>query len=146
MLWIARTGPGNLCRYVSISRDAGTTWSEFIPMAIGAAKNCDAGVTTVWDKNGYDDMIIVSRVSDPDRRINMELLISYDGGTTFPDKMSLPAGDAMPGYSDLCTIEEDTPVIGLVHCRNNHVLFSRISLQTLTAGKYDNTKRMVWLK
>lgn len=146
LLWVLRTGPGNLCRYASISKDGGTSWSKPSKMAIGAAKNCDAGVTQIWGKAGYDNMILVSRVSDRDKRRDMEILISYDGGVTFPSNMTLPAGDAMPGYSDLCTIEEDEPIAGLLHCRNNHVLFSRISLQTLTAGKYENTTRTVWLK
>lgn len=146
LLRIIRAGSGNPCRYASFSKDGGITWSKAVPMAMSPANNCDAGVTEIWGtKDGYENMVLVSRVSEKERRWNMEILISYDGGVTFPDKMALPEGDVMPGYSDMCTIEEDEPVVGLIHCRNNHVLFSRISLQALTGGKYENTKRSVWL-
>ena len=79
--------------------------------------------------------------TETDLRRDMEIRISYDGGKSFPDFFSLMQGDAMPGYSDMCIIDEDEPLIGFLHCRNNHVLFSRISLQTLTGGRYDNTSR-----
>ena len=146
LLWVLRAGYGNPCRFSSFSRDGGVTWSEEVPMAMSPADNCDAGAVEIWtEKKGYEDMVLVSRISEKERRWNMEILISYDGGVTFPDSMKLPEGDAMPGYSDLCVIEEEEPVVGLLHCRSDHVLFSRISLQALTAGKYENTKRSVWL-
>ena len=88
--------------------------------------------------------MLLSRIGDPEKRLDMEMRISLDGGVSFTDTFKLMAGDAMPGYSDLCVIEEEQPVIGLLHCRNNHVMFSRISLQTLTGGKYDNTSRNCW--
>ena len=91
-------------------------------------------------------MVIMSRVAQLEKRRDMEIRISYDGGRSFTDTFSLMPGDAMPGYSDLCVIYEDEPIVGLLHCRNNHVMFSRISLQTLTGGKYENTSRSVWLK
>lgn len=143
LLWIIR--PIQPCRYASRSLDGGTTWSEPIPMSLGPANNCDAGAVSVTGKGGYEDMVLISRVSGLRKRENMEVLISLDGGESFVDRMALPEGDAMPGYSDLCVLEEDEPVVGLLHCRNNHVLFSRISLQTLTGGKYENTSRRVWL-
>ena len=145
LVWVMRAGGNNPCRFESRSVDGGENWSEPVPQAAGPANNCDAGVTAVRGKAPYDDMLLVSRVSWIEQRRDMEILISLDGGRTFPDVMKLAPGDAMPGYSDLCTLAEDEPVIGLVHCRSNHVLFSRISLQALTNGKYENTKRNCWL-
>ena len=109
-------------------------------------RKCDVGVIGLSAKEGYEDMVLLSRVGDEEKRINMEIRISYDGGESFPDVFYLMQGDAMPGYSDLCIIEEEEPVIGLLHCRHNHVFFSRISLQTLTGGKYENTTRTCWLQ
>lgn len=145
LLWVIRPGGGNPCRYESRSLDGGMTWSACIPQASGMAANCDAGAVALAGKPGYEDMVLVSRISRLPLRRDMEILISVDGGRTFADRMALPEGDAMPGYSDLAVIDGDEPVVGLVHCRSNHVLFSRISLQALTGGKYEHTKRSVWL-
>lgn len=148
LLWVIRPGAGNPCRYASISRDGGESFPTPVPQASGAANNCDAGLCCLFGKSGksgYEDTVLISRVSRLNYRRDMEILISPDGGLTFPDSMQLPPGDAMPGYSDLCVIEEEEPVIGLVHCRENHVLFTRISMQALTGGKYHNTERKVWL-
>lgn len=145
LIWVVRPGGGWSSRYISRSFDGGITWSSLEPMSMGPANNCDAGLTCMEGKAGYENMVLVSRVARVDCRRDMEILISVDGGRTFVDSMTLPEGDAMPGYSDMCVIEEEEPVAGLVHCRKNHVLFSRISMQTLTGGKYENTKRNVWL-
>lgn len=131
---------------ISYSRDGGAHWSEPQVMPIAPACFCDSGMTSLRGKGNYDDTVLFSHISntDPHVRCNMEICISTDGGKTFPKQFALPAGDAMPGYSDLCVIEEDEPIVGLVHCRCNHVLFSRISMQTLTGGEYDGTGRSVW--
>ena len=144
LLWNARTKEKIQC--VSRSRDGGNTWSEFAVCSLPRAKSCDVGAVSVWDKEGFDDMVLMSRISDYDQRRNMRIEISYDGGESFTDGLDLMRGDAMPGYSDLCVIDNGEQAVGLVHCRSNHVLFSRISLQTLTGGKYENTSRSVWLK
>ena len=144
LLWNMRTR--EKYQLVSFSADGGDSWSDGEACHLPPAKNCDVGVVSVQGKEDYENMVLMSRVSQTDLRRDMEIRISYDGGKSFPDSFSLMKGDAMPGYSDMCVIEEDEPVIGLLHCRNNHVLFSRISLQTLTGGRYDNTSRSVWLK
>lgn len=145
LLWVIRPGGSNPCRYESRSKDGGRTWSEPAPQATGPANNCDAGVTPIRGKAGYEDALLMSRVSWLERRRDMEILISMDGGRTFSGRMALMPGDVMPGYSDLCAIGEEEPVVGLIHARDNHVLFSRISMQALTGGKYENTRRTVWL-
>lgn len=146
LLWIVRPGGKNPCRYECRSEDGGNSWSPLAPMPMSPANNCDAGACSLSGRDEWNDMALISRVSDVERRWNMEILISTDGGRTYPMRFSAPSGDAMPGYSDLCVIEKEEPVVGWLHCRNNHVLFSRISLQTLTGGKYENTERKVWLK
>lgn len=132
--------------YISRSADGGISWTEPTPADMPGAIFCDVAALSVQGKGDFSNMVLVSRISAPDKRRDMEIRISYDGGFRFEDTFRLMPGDAMPGYSDLCLISEAEPVVGLVHCRDNHVLFSRISLQTLTGGKYDNTFRTVWLK
>ena len=53
------------------------------------------------------------------------------GGATFPTHIKLPKGDATPGYSDLCALDGGKAV-GLLHCHEGEVLFTRIPLQALT--------------
>jgi len=144
ILWVMRTKGVRACR--SFSTDGGLTWASITELELPDARCCDIGTISLCAKEGYEDMVLISRVSDPAKRLDMEIRISRDGGKTFPDTFRLMPGDAMPGYSDMCIIEEDVPVVGLLHCRNNHVLFSRISLQTLTGGKYENTSRNCWLQ
>lgn len=144
LLWNMRTRENY--QLVSFSADGGDSWSVGEACHLPPAKNCDVGVVSFQGKEGYGNMVLMSRVSQVDLRRDMEIRISYDGGKSFPDTFSLMHGDAMPGYSDMCIIDGEEPVIGLLHCRNNHVLFSRISFQTLTGGRYDNTSRSVWLK
>ena len=132
-------------RYISRSTDDGMTWSDPEVMPVSPSNWCDDGAVSVSGKSGYEDMVLMSRPSCTEKRHDMEILLSTDGGRTFPGHCALPRGDAMPGYSDLCVIQEKEPVIGLLHCRCNHVLFSRISLQTVTGGQYEGTSRDVWL-
>lgn len=127
-------------RFISKSTDGGITWSDFEKMNIPSARRCDSSSVCLNDGK----TVLFSHVSQIDARRDMEILISYDEAATFPDSFKLPVGDAMPGYSDLCVIDDVT--VGLLHARNNHVLFSRISLETLTNGKYDGVTRNVWLK
>ena len=144
LLWAFRAS-GSTCRFYCRSEDGGESWTAPAPMPVDPAVGCDAGLVSLAGKGGYGDTVVLSRVSRVDRRADMELLYSKDGGRSFTGRMALPTGDAMPGYSDLTVIEEEEPVLGLLHCRNNHVLFSRVSLQTLTGGEYEGTKRSVWL-
>lgn len=144
LLWSFR--PARMTsRFCSRSTDGGETWTEPAPIPIGPAVCCDAGLAGASCKNGYEDLVVLSRPSGLPRRENMELLFSTDGGRTFTGRMALPAGDAEPGYSDLTVLREEEPVLGLLHCRFNHVLFSRVSLQTLTGGSFEGTKRTVRL-
>jgi len=142
--WYART-KGQF-PVTSFSADGGATWLDFSYMKLPPARSCDLGAVSFKGKNGFENTVLISRVSHETLRNNMEILISSDGGEHFSDRFSLMTGDVMPGYSDLCVLEEEEPVIGLVHCRHNHVLFSRISLQSLTCGKYERADRFVWLQ
>lgn len=131
------------------STDGGVTWGEVEIMPLPPANVCDAGLLALQGRGAYTDTVLLSRISNVEKgeRRNMEIRISTDGGCSFPDSFLLPAGDAMPGYSDLCLLREEVEdTVGLLHCRCNHVLFSRISLQALTNGKYDATTRHVWEK
>lgn len=132
-------------RVQSRSDDGGLNWSEFTPCSLPPAALCDAGCVSLSAQNGYQNTLLISHVSDEKKRQDIEICISTDGGQSFTDTFKLPVGDAMPGYSDLCLLDTECPTVGLVHCRNNHLLFSRISLQTLTGGKYENTTRTAWL-
>lgn len=145
IFWVIRTRGKELC--FAESFDGGLHFESFRKAPLPPARCCDVGVISLCVGEAYSDTVLISRVSDPEKRRDMEILISTDGGRSFPDRFSLMSGDVMPGYSDLCLLPGDgAPIIGLLHCRENHVLFSRISLQTLTGGKLDHTSRSVWLK
>lgn len=128
-------------RYQAISHDGGVTWSEPEPMPVEEANVCDAGILS-FSNEKMPNALLVSRVSQMKRR-DMEILVSLNGGESYEMKFLLPPGDAMPGYSDLTLLPDGA--IGLLHCRADHVLFSRISLEALTNGWYNGNKRNVWL-
>ncbi len=130
----------NQCR----STDGGASWSAPCDSPVPLATVCQAGCIGLQAGNGYQNTVLVSHVSDTQKRRDMEICISTDGGESFTDAFRLPPGDVMPGYSDLCLLDVTEPTVGLVHCRDSHVLFSRISLQALTGGKFENTTRSVW--
>lgn len=132
-------------RYETVSTDMGVTWSPFTVSDVPEAAACDAGMIAFdAGREGYRDMVVFSHPSG-DRRRDTELCISYDGGATYPDRFPLVPGQSVPGYSDLCVIFEELPVIGVIHCRDDHVLFTRVSMEALTGGKFDGVKRTVWL-
>ena len=134
---------------IAESDDGGVTWHTVLPSRVPPARCCALGMISEFEDERIGDLVLISHVSDPEKRRDMEICISQDGGKTFPHRFPLKKGDAMPGYSDLSLIldrDEALPTVGLLHCRNNHVLFSRISLQTLTDGRLDGTSRRVWLK
>jgi len=145
LVWVCRTK--DTTPVVMRSCDGGESFCEPKPLALPPARCCDMGaIGFPLEKEGFEDLFLISRVSHLSKRRDMEIAISYDGGKSFSATFPLIPGDAMPGYSDLCLLEtENDPVLGVVHCRDNHVLFSRVSLQTLTGGEYDGTKRSVWL-
>lgn len=144
LLWIIRPGSPDHVRRECRSNDGGITWGQITEQNIEQANNCDAGAISLSYINGCENMVLVSAVSTIERRRNMAVHSSYDGGRTFTKKLELMHGDAFPGYSDMCVLDEDEPKIGLIHCRCDHVMFSRISLQTLTNGNYDKTHRNVY--
>ena len=146
LCWLIRAGGQDCRRYACKSLDGGLTWTQPSPLPLPLARQCDAGAIVIHGKEAWEQMLLISRPSLPDRRSDMEILISLDQGQSFPLRFCAPPGDAMPGYSDLCTIGDEEPLIGWLHCRNNHVLFSRISLQALTGGEYENTHRSVWME
>ena len=132
-----------LCR----STDGGLHFCEPVQAPLPAAAACDTGAISLDAGGAYADTVLLSRITNTKKsqRRDMEIRISTDGGQSFPRAMPLLPGDAMPGYSDLCVIGEGEPIIGLLHCRADHVLFSRISMQALTGGEFDGTQRSVWL-
>ncbi|MBR3837595.1 MAG: exo-alpha-sialidase [Clostridia bacterium] len=142
--WYARTK--GLSPATSFSSDGGMTWLDFSHMDLPPARSCDLGAVSLFGENGLENAVFISRLSHETLRNDMEILMSFDGGKHFTERFPLMPGDVMPGYSDLCILKGEEPAVGLVHCRHNHVLFSRISLQALTGGKYEKTERFVWLQ
>lgn len=122
------------------------SFPEPVAAPLPVANLCDAGGISLSAGGKYADTVLVSRISGTQKgeRRDMRIHISTDGGKHFDACFALPGGDAMPGYSDLCVIEGEVPTVGLLHCRCNHVLFSRISLQALTGGDFEQTERHVW--
>ena len=116
------------------STDGGITWSAVQKMPLPPAFACQAGLVSLPDFENIPETILLSRVSRPEKecRRDMELCLSYDDGVTFPVHYALPQGDATPGYSDLCALDSGKTV-GLLHCHEGRVLFTRIPVQNLLA-------------
>lgn len=134
---------GDPCRYQMKSFDGGETWEQAMPVPLNPANNCDAGLVHFDDGKKMRNAVLVSRVSSLKGRRDVEICISLDGGVSYPMRFQLPQGDSMPGYSDLTVLPDGT--IGLLYPRADHILFARISLETLTHGWYRGVHRKVWL-
>ena len=112
------------------SRDGGMTWDEVRGMPLPPAFACQTGLISLPDLQNSRKTVLLSRISRPEKecRRDMELCVSLDGGSTFPSRLALPQGDAYPGYSELCVLENGG-IVGLLHCHEGQVLFTRISQQ-----------------
>ncbi len=140
LIWNARTFSQN--RFEAKSLDGGLSWSEFTVSPLPPAVPCDASIVGLNAENSYENTVLFSHVSSTEERKDMEICISLNGGKSYDNSFKLMTGDAIPGYSDLSVIDETT--VGLVHARNNHVLFSRISMEALTGGDFDKVSRNPW--
>jgi sialidase-1 len=114
------------------SRDGGSTWDEVQPMPLPPAFACEAGLISLPDFENSTATVLLSRISRPEKenRRDMEICMSRDGGSTFPYHLALPRGDAHPGYSDLC-VTDGGRTVGLLHCHEGQVLFTRIPVHKL---------------
>jgi len=109
------------------SADSGKSWNECRVMPLAPAFACQAGLISLPNSQNSTQTVLLSRISRPEKecRRDMEICVSHDGGNTFPARFALPLGDARPGYSDLCVLNGGKTV-GLLHCHEGQVLFSRI--------------------
>ena len=114
------------------SADGGTTWGTVQKMPLPPAFACQAGLVSLPSSENRPETVLLSRISRPEKecRRDMEICASYDGGKSFPVHLTLPQGDATPGYSDLCALDGGK-TIGLLHCHEGRVLFTRLPTSTL---------------
>ena len=119
---------------ITTSTDGGISWSAVQKMPLPPAFACQAGLISLPNSENAPETVLLSRISRPEKecRRDMELCISRDGGITFSAHLTLPQGDATPGYSDLCALD-DGKTVGLLHCHEGRVLFTRIPTQNLLA-------------
>lgn len=114
------------------SADGGVTWDAVQILPLPPAFACEAGLVSLPEPENSAATVLLSRISRPEKecRRDMEICISRDGGETFPTRFALPLGDARPGYSDLCVLDEGR-TIGMLHCHEGQVLFTRIPAKNL---------------
>ncbi len=114
------------------STDGGLSWGEVRVMPLPPAFACQSGLVSLPNSPNSATTVLLSRVSRPEKdcRRDMEICVSRDAGDTFPTHYALPLGDARPGYSDLCVLNGGKTV-GLLHCHEGRVLFTRIPADTL---------------
>lgn len=109
------------------STDGGLSWGEARVMPLPPAFACQAGLISLPNLQNSAQTVLLSRISrlEKECRRDMEICVSRDGGHTFCAHFTLPEGDAHPGYSDLCLLNKGNTV-GLLHCHEGAVLFTRI--------------------
>lgn len=133
----------NICatdnkRYEAFSIDNGNSWSRFISAPIAELFNGDCSMVTLNAKNGYNDTVLLYGLPSDNCKSNFKISISRDGGLSYDDVFDLMSAGSNVSHSDLCIIDEAEPIIGLIQCKCDHILFTRISLKTLTNGRYDD--------
>ena len=134
---------GDPQRWQMRSYDDGATWQDGMAVPLTCVNTCDCGLLRVDDGGRMHNAVLVSRCFSAQSRRDMEIQISLDGGASYAMRYELPKDDVMPGYSDLTQLPDGT--IGLMHPQADHLLFTRLSLETLTGGWYHGERRKVWL-
>jgi sialidase-1 len=92
-------------RAVSISQDAGITWSKIFHDPVLIEPICQASMIKYNSfKEGDKNYILFSNPASTNRRINMTVRASLDGGKTWPVSKQLHAGPA--AYSSLAVLKD----------------------------------------
>ena len=127
------------CRYFSISRDGGRTWSPCARDSGLPDVTCQGCMLryTRQDEGGGKDRILFSSPAAPYRtRANMTVRLSYDEGKHWPVSRTIHAGPS--AYSCLTVLPDGR--IGLLYEHgedrpDEKICFARFSLAWLTDGK-----------
>lgn len=100
-----------------VSKNGGLSWSapvNYIEDLSG--KTCDIGLARY---SFNPDILLVSQPADPDKRKDLTIRMSYDGGKTWPIRRLLEEGGAT--YSDLAVLRDKTIICLYGHGGTEHM-------------------------
>lgn len=130
-----RSSYGNL-RVISLSKDAGQTWSEAWRDETLIETPCQASILRYTQRPKWrKSRLLFSNPASAKERVNMTVRLSYDEGQTWTVSRQVYAGPS--AYSCLAVLSDMT--IGCVYERGNgnayeRITLTRFSLQWLTDG------------
>jgi sialidase-1 len=123
-------------RKVSISHDGGTTWGDIYAAPALIEPICQASIRRyAWPDKGEGDLILFSNPAHRERRLNMTVRLSEDGGATWPVARCLHPGPS--AYSCLAILPD-----GQIACLYEageagpyeSIVFARFSLSWLRSN------------
>ena len=128
------------CRYYSISRDGGRTWTAAVRDETLLDTACQASILRhPFRQPGYDkDLILFANAASTfQNRVNMTVRLSYDDGKTWPVARSVHPGPS--AYCCLVSLPDGS--IGLLYeggdWRYERINFARFDLKWLTQAHTD---------
>ena len=128
------------CRYYSISRDGGATWTEPVRDWELLDTSCQASILRhPFRHQGQERVAILfaNPASTFQKRVNMTVRMSYDDGNTWPVARTLYPGPC--DYCSLVSLPDET--VGILYSngeganRCTRMTFARFDLEWLTQGR-----------
>ena len=128
------------CRYYSISRDGGATWTEPVRDLELLDTSCQASILRhPFRHQGQERVAILfaNPASTFQKRVNMTVRMSYDDGNTWPVARTLYPGPC--DYCSLVSLPDET--VGILYSngeganRCTRMTFARFDLEWLTQGR-----------
>jgi sialidase-1 len=112
------------CRYFSISRDGGSTWTEPVPDPGLVDVRCQASILRYpLEVKGREPILFANPASRYNNRVNMTVRLSFDDGGSWPVARSVYSGPS--AYCCLAALPDGT--IGLLYECGDEGPYERIS-------------------
>lgn len=124
----ARQGRGSLRRGAT-SHDSGGTWEPMYDVPDLVVTPCMGSILRIDTEDG-SDVLALSVPFTPDKRMNGTLLISRDGGKTWPERQVLYAGE----FAYSCLARMGKGRVGCLFERDDyaHITFAVFDVSTIT--------------
>jgi len=119
-----RSYQGDRCRAVSISKDAGESWSKIVDDSTLIEPNCQGSLVRFGGDATHKPFVLFCNPASQEKRENLTLRISHDEGRTWPISELIYHGSS--AYSCLAVMDDS---VGCLYERDNYgkITFVRVA-------------------